>query len=165
MIEQRRLRFANITGLERDDLRLAGEIWLDELFRAPWVSCNAMKLGTVFVRYMADADPAMLTLEHVAGQYELTLEEIMGALSLMRMFGAIDSFRIEAGQLRASLNLSLLQRLRTLEAKQRFCELMAFSRSVGNPGQGTGARWAPVRTSEPVLTHPVARIASARSGD
>lgn len=125
MIENRRLRFSDISGLEREDLRLACEVWLEDLYRAPWVSQNAMKLGTLFVRYMGQPDPEMLVLEEVEEQYELDLAEVAGALSLMRMFGVIETFRIESGEIRASLTLSLLQRLRTLEAKARLRELMS----------------------------------------
>ena len=159
MIENRRLRFSDISGLERGDLRLACEIWLDDLYRAPWVSQNAMKLGTLFVRYMTDAQPAMLVLNEVESHYELERPEVAGALSLMRIFGAIESFRIDQNEIRASLNLSLLQRLRTLEAKQRLNNLMRADcrQDSWQPGEARTHRNQP--QSLPVMV--IKQIASA----
>jgi hypothetical protein len=45
--DQRRVRFASVDGIAREDLPLAYEVWLDEFIRAPWMTREAMKLGPI----------------------------------------------------------------------------------------------------------------------
>ena len=78
-----------------------------------------MKIGTHFTRYMAAAASVPISLSGIETEYDLTHEEIVRALDLMRMLGAVQSFSIEQGDIRASLNLTLLQRARTLEIRQK----------------------------------------------
>ena len=148
VVDQRRVRFASIEGLTREDLPLAGEIWLDELYRAPWVSREIMKLGAHFVRYMANPSPGSLMLKEIERHHQLLREDVARALALMVTFNAVDAFTIEKDTFKAALNLSLLQRLRVLETKSRLAGLQAASVAspaalpVGEP------RWVP----EPALS-------------
>ncbi len=123
MIDKRRLRFSSIVGIERSDLPLACEVWLEEVVKAPWSTREAMKLAVHFVRYMTNPDPATLGLREIEGQCGLGPDEVRKTLSLMKNYGAVDDFMCTRDDVKAALNLSLLQRCRVLELKHRHAEL------------------------------------------
>jgi hypothetical protein len=131
MSEQRRVRFATIEGLAREDLPLAGEVWLDDIYRAPWASREAMKLAAHFVRYMGLADPAQLVLREIEREYQMVRDDVQRALVLLRTFGAVEAFALEKDDLKVALNLSLLQRLRVLQTRKELDMLM--SERTGQP--------------------------------
>ena len=124
MIDQRRLRFADITGLERRDLPLATEIWLEDIFKAPWINRETMKLCAYFVRYMSRPDASALTLREIENQCQLSADDVRKCLVLMRTFGTAEAFVIDRSDIRVALRLSITQRLRTLEAKHRLKALL-----------------------------------------
>ena len=123
MKELRRARFASIDGLQRSDLRLAGEVWLDDVCRAQWTTRDAMKLAAHLVRYMANSDPSLLTLSSIEGQTQMAPEEVKAALRLMHLYICVEAYTIEKNELRVALHLSELQRLRVLEARCRLDRL------------------------------------------
>jgi hypothetical protein len=129
--DQRRLRFSDIAGLYRSDLPLACEVWLEDIYRAPWISREAMKLAAYFVRYMGRPEASALTLREIENQCQLSADEVRKALVLMRNFGAVESFMIDRNDIRAGICLGHLQRLRVLEAKSRFSQLLALP--ITNP--------------------------------
>lgn len=122
-MDQRRVRFVSIEGINREDLPLACEIWLDDLFRAPWVTREAMKLGTHLMRYIRKATPNALNLREIESAYCLNPEDVRKALLLKRTFGAVESFICEREDLRVALVLTFQQRLKVLEIKNRFATL------------------------------------------
>lgn len=142
-IEQRRVRFATIEGLTRDDLPLAGEVWLDDVIKAPWSSREAMKVASQLVKYMAKADASYLSLREMDRDCQLHREDVQRALTLMRTFMAIDAFTLDKDEVRAALNLSLIQRLRVLEARKRLLELAAEREQVPVRLPVREPRWAP----------------------
>lgn len=123
MMDQRRVRFVSIEGINREDLPLACEIWQEDLFKAPWVTREAMKLGTHLMRYIRKATPNALNLREIEAAYALSFDDVRKALLLMRTFGAIESFICEREDLRVALTLSFQQRLKVLEIKNRFATL------------------------------------------
>lgn len=129
MLDQRCVRFASIEGLVRDDLPLAREIWLDELFFAPWASRDAMKLAAHFMRYMAKPDILQLSVREVERECQMVRDDIHRALTLMRTFSAVEGYALEKDEVRVTINLSLMQRLRVLEAKKRFIEAQEIAPS------------------------------------
>lgn len=143
MSELRRVRFASIEGLGREDLPLACEIWLDDLFRAPWVTRDAMKLGAYFVRYMADPDPQSMTLSEIERECHLIRDDIHRALKLMQSFTAADAFAIDTDDLRVALNLTILQRVRVLETRWRLNELSTAPAFEPAALPVAEPRWAP----------------------
>lgn len=134
MHDMRRVRFAAIDGLERADLPLANEIWLDDLYRSSWASKEAMKLGCHLVRYMVRPDAVMLSFSQFETVCQLSPDEARKTLQVMKVFGVIQDFTCERNDIRMQLHLSLLQRLRVLEAKQRFLATL---------GTGMDIPWAP----------------------
>ena len=142
-VDQRRVRFASIEGLTREDLPLAGEIWLDELYRAPWLSREIMKLGAHFVRYMANPNPVALVLKEIERHHQLLREDVARALALMVTFNAVDAFTIEKDTVKVALNLTLLQRLRVLETKSRLAGLQAASVALPAALPVAEPRWVP----------------------
>ncbi|MFM9941475.1 MAG: hypothetical protein ACKVP7_18475 [Hyphomicrobiaceae bacterium] len=122
-IEQRRVRFSSIEGIERDDLPLACEVWREDIFRSPWADREAMKVATLFVRYIANPDPKLTVLREIESQCQLTREEVVRSFTIMRAYGAIDAFEFQRDDVRVYLHLSLLQRLRVLEARTRMRQL------------------------------------------
>ena len=131
MHDLRKVRFAAIDGIERADLPLANEIWLHDLYKAPWAPREAMKLGCHLVRYMLKPDPAMLSFSQFETVCQLTPEEARKTMQLMKVFGVVDSYMCERADIRVSLTLSLLQRLRVLETKHRF--LTALGSAIDIP--------------------------------
>ena len=143
MIDQRRLRFSDIVGLERHDLPLACEIWLEDIYRAPWISREAMKLCAYFVRYMSRPDANALTLREIESQCQLSPDDVRKALVLMRSFGAVEAFVIDRNDIRVGLTLSYHQRLRALEAKHRFAQLPAGAGPTPWPWLAEEHKWLP----------------------
>jgi hypothetical protein len=134
MHDLRKVRFSAIDGIERADLPLANEIWLDDLYKASWPPKEAMKLGCHLVRYMVRPDPAMLSFSQFETVCQLTPEEARKTMQVMKVFGVLDDYVCERADIRVTLRLSLLQRLRVLEAKQRFLATL---------GSGMDIPWAP----------------------
>lgn len=151
MIEKRRVRFASIDGLTRDDIALAGEVWLEDLFAATWASREVMKLGVHLVRYMMDPDPALLTYKEIEALCHMTHDDVGRALVHMRSFSAADAFSMESDGIRVAINLSLIQRVRVLEIRERMriLELADVAASVPPSAPVKEARWAPQPAIEP----------------
>lgn len=124
MSEQRRVFFTSIEGLDRADLPLCCEVWLDAAVRGPWASKELMRLAALFVRYIMNPAATPVSIRDIEAQYQITREEVNRGLRLLQAFLAINSFTIERDDIRVALNLSLLQRLRVLEAKQQLAALM-----------------------------------------
>jgi hypothetical protein len=120
VIEHRRVRFTSIEGIERADIALACEIWLDDLCRATWVSPETMRLGVHLMRYITRPDPQSLTMRAIEMQCLLGIEEVRKTLGLMRAHGVVESYYCDRTDLKVALHLSILQRLRTLESRHRF---------------------------------------------
>ena len=106
--ENRRIRFATIDGLNREDLSLAAEVWRDDLRSEVWATRDMLRLATLLVRYMAGARPEHATLSDIERTCQLDGEV-----------------------LRVALNLSLLQRLRVLKCRREFLELMGDTSLAG----------------------------------
>lgn len=124
-IEHRRLRFATIDGIERADLPLAAEVWLEDLRNQSWISREILKLSTLFMRYIANPNPESLLIGHVERTCQLDSEQALEALRLMQMYGAVEAYSCDDETLSVSLNLTLLHRLKVLDVRQRFAELQS----------------------------------------
>ena len=122
-MEQRRVRFSSIDGIDRADLPLACEIWLHDLFSASWVTREAMKLGSHLARYICRPEASTLNVMDIESHCQLNHEEVRKALSLMRSFGAAENFLCDRVDVKAALTLTVLQRLKVLETKHRFAML------------------------------------------
>ncbi len=121
MSDKRRARFSSIEGIERDDLPLAFEVWLEEQYHAPWATRETMKLSQHLVRYMGASSTYNLSLGELESLVQLNPEETRKTLAVMQSFGAVDGYTIDrlAG-VNVQINLSYHQRLKVLEAKRRF---------------------------------------------
>jgi hypothetical protein len=131
MTDLRKVRFGDIDGLERSDLPLACEIWLDDLFKAAWVPKEAMKLGCQLARYMIVLDPAMLSFNQFETVCQLSPDEARKTMQVMKVFGVLQDYVCERSEIRVTLHLSIMQRLRVLEAKQRL--ILALGRDIQYP--------------------------------
>lgn len=144
MIEKRRVRFATIEGIDRKDLPLAAEVWLEDVRIQPWMSSEALKLAALFARYMSNPNPEWLELRYINRDYQLDKREIMQALRLMQIYGFMEAFSLEDQVVRVSLNLSLLHRLRVLEARESFSSLSMKARpKLPSFSKGTENKWIP----------------------
>jgi hypothetical protein len=156
--EHRRLRFSDILGIERSDLPFACDIWLEDIYRAPWVTREVMKLAAYFVRYMAKPDANALSLREVESQIQMAPEELRKTLVLMRNFNAVEGFLIERNDIRVGLKLSHLQRLRVLEARSRFAALLAEPITHNWPWTTAEDRWVPGEAAKPAGQAPAAVV-------
>jgi hypothetical protein len=131
----RKIRFANLDGISRDDIPLANEIWVQDVFRAPWATQPMMKLAMLFVRYMNT--PGMsLNMGDLEITCQISADEVRKTLVVMRGFGAIDSFQTGKVELQVALNLSLLQRLAVLETRRRFTAVLPGAQRIWTqPGE------------------------------
>jgi hypothetical protein len=143
--ELRRVRFNNVDGLRRQDLATAGEIWLDDLCRAPWASREAMKVGAHLVRYMAEPNPRLLRFAAIEAQIQVGRDEVKFALRLMQLYRAIEAFSFEGDEVLVALHLTSRQRLLVLETQARLEELM-HARPI-EPAS-IGSSWRPPAAEE-----------------
>ncbi len=125
VLEKRLVRFGNLAQLDRSEIALACDIWLQDLVTAPWVTREAMKLAAHLTAYVRAANPAALYLREMETLLQLNREEINRAMGLMKLFGVLSEFVIEKDNVRASLNFSTLQSLRMLELRVRHVSLVA----------------------------------------
>ncbi len=147
--EQRRVRFADIGGLTREDLPLACEVWLDDLARAAWGTRDATKLAVYLMRYIVDPQRTPITFGEIERRLQMDRKYLMQSLVLMRTYAAVVEFAVDKDDLKVSINLSLLQRLRVLEGQRRLSDLAAWRRETGEllcvqPGEG----WVPEKAYE-----------------
>lgn len=146
MQEKRRVRFSNMGELGRTDVPIAGGIWLRDLCAAAWATREAMRLATHFVRYMTQPDDNIVTFEQIENQCQLSRDDVLKALAMMRNYGFVDAFTFDEDCLKAALHLSILQRFETLELTDRYVELMERRRKspklVHTNNSGT---WLPKR--------------------
>jgi hypothetical protein len=123
---QRRIRFGCIDGIGRDDIPLACEVWMDDLMRSPWADRDTMKLAMHLMRYISDPNSVSVLVQEVESLCQLGREDVTKALVAMRNFGVATSYSVSRSEVRATLNLSMLQRLRVLELRRRMKELQAL---------------------------------------
>lgn len=147
MLENRRARFSSIDGLERDDLPLAFEVWVEDHFSAPWATRESMKLAQHFVRYMAASSTYNLSLGELESIVQLNPEEVRKTLAVMQSFGAVESYTLDrlAG-ISVLLSLTYHQRLRVLEAKRRFAAVAMGKRPWVKP---VASKSQPSQTLDP----------------
>jgi hypothetical protein len=123
MIEQRRIRFASIDGITREDIPLACEIWAGDIFQAHWVERPIMKLAVQFTRYICNPSPDGAVLHEIETNYQLTRADVARALQQMQTYGVVENYSVD-DDVRVALHLTLTQRLRVLEARSRFDALI-----------------------------------------
>lgn len=143
-IENRRIRFATIDGLGREDLPLAMEVWRDDLRAQVWASRDMLKLATLFVRYMADARPEHASLSYAERIYQLDRAQIQQCLRQMQIYGAIEAYSLDCDHLKVAINLSILQRLRVLKCRQELEGLLDQKAAPMHPFPLSGSpEWLP----------------------
>lgn len=129
MSDNRNVRFANIDGLAREDLPLANEIWLQDVYRAPWATSQMMKLAALVVRYMNNPSSAF-NMGEIEIVCQIPPEEVRKTFTAMKGFGAVESFACDKANAQVALTLSLLQRLQVLETKRRFAAVMPGAQRI-----------------------------------
>jgi hypothetical protein len=128
MTENRRyIRFASISGIDRRDLPIAAEVWLESIAQSCWTDRNILKLATLFMKYMRDPNPALVRFASIGQSVGLDGRGLDSCLRLMAAYGAVETYDCSGDALRVSLNLTYLQRLRVLEIARRFTELQRAS--------------------------------------
>lgn len=127
MTDKRRIRFNDLEGLTRDDLPLATEIWLDDICEGRWSTSEVQKIGAVLMGWIRSPDLAEHEARSMEDKYRLTREEVQRAFNLLKLFGFVESFSVDREGVKAVVRLSILQRLRVLEAKRRYQELLLAS--------------------------------------
>jgi hypothetical protein len=130
MLDKRLVRFGNLAKLDKADISLACDIWLQDLVTAPWATREAMKLAAHLMAYVRAANPTALYLREMETLLQLNREEINRAMSLMKLFGVLSAFSIEKDDVRACLHFSSLQSLRMLELRMRYLSLVAQQPTV-----------------------------------
>ncbi len=92
-----------------------------------------------------------LNLSYIDRYCQLERKQVNDSLRLMYTYGVVESFSLEDEQLRASLSLSLLQRLRTLELSERFKKVTTVEQNAPHiPSATPSDRWVP-STVDPIL--------------
>lgn len=123
MNDQRRVRFATLGIMTREDLPICVDIWLEDALKAPWATRETMKLAGVMASYILKPSPEAVRLRAIEDQHQLQKDHIRRALGLMSLFGAIEGYSLAEDELRVAMRLSRLQTLRALEVKQKLAEL------------------------------------------
>ena len=144
MNENRHLRFADFSGLSGHDLPLAAEVWLDDLTRQSWVTREILKLANLFKRYLDQPDPKLLVLNHIESECHIDKDIVIEAVRQMYSYGAVKGYAIDNSALRVSLHLSVLQRLRVVDAGQKWAAHLAVAhRGDVLTASGRPADWVP----------------------
>lgn len=160
MNDQRRVRFATLGTMTRDDLPICVDIWLEDTLKAPWATRETMKLAGVMASYILKPSPDAVRLRAIEDQHQLPKDHLRRALGLMSLFGAIEAFSLADDELRAAMRLSRLQTLQALEVKQRLAELepKAFVEATDSAGEEVvepEASWLPEFIEQPMTAEPV----------
>ena len=142
MIDARQLRFGDISGIKRKDLPIAVEIWLQDITSSGWATRDVIKLATLFSAYIKQPKSDVLDFNAVERSTGLEKDKVVEASSAMTSFGAMQQFDYSGPRIKATLNLSFLQRLRVLELCCRFAELRADLRGEELPWHARELRWA-----------------------
>lgn len=141
MIDRRLLRFESISGIERKDLPIAAEIWLEDLVKGIWITRDVLKMATLFATYIKHPNAQLLAFGAIERSCGLDKPQAIECLRSMQMYGAVVGFSADGPTLKASLSLSYLQRLKVLEARLRFSELNDLCRDKEMPWHVAEERW------------------------
>jgi len=154
MIENRRIRFNDMDGLDRSDLPLAAEIWLETVCGGRWSSAEVQKVAAILAGWVRD--PSLAEAEHraIEDKYRLTREEVSRAFSLLKLFGFIEAFTVDREGVKAALKLGTLIKIRVIETRQRYRDLIAAAEASAD------SRWLPQEASS-AETEPCESEASA----
>ncbi|MGI9478019.1 MAG: hypothetical protein ACR2PI_15065 [Hyphomicrobiaceae bacterium] len=141
MMDARHLRFADISGIKRIDLPIAVEVWLYDITTSRWADCDVIKLATHFSHYIKNPHTDLLDFEALKATIGLDKGQVIEAGMALVAFGAIHDFDCSGQRMRATLNLSFLQRLRVLEVCSRFAELRTELLDQELPWHAEELRW------------------------
>ena len=142
MIDARQLRFGHISGIKRQDLPIAVEIWLQDITSSCWATRDVIKLATLFSAYIKQPKSVVLDFGAIERNTGLEKDKVVEASSAMISFGVMQQFDCSGPRIKATLNLSFLQRLRVLEVCCRFAELRTGLRGEELPWHAGELRWA-----------------------
>lgn len=140
---RRYIRFASISGIDRGELPIAAEVWLETVAQSCWADRSILKLSTLFMKYMRSPDPAMCRFGYIGQVVGLDKRGLDASMRLMTAYGAVETYDCGGDALRASLNLSYLQRLRVLEIARRFRELQVANPIEDMPWRRKDENWLP----------------------
>lgn len=142
MIENRRIRFNDIDGLDRSDLPLAAELWLDTVCSGRWSTAEVQKVAAILAGWIRD--PKLAEAEHraIEDKYRLTREEVSRSFNLLKLFGFVEAFTVEREGIKAALKLGTLLKIRIIETRQRYRDLVAAAEANAD------ARWLPAAEAE-----------------
>ena len=142
MIDNRHLRFTNIDGIERRDLPVAAEIWLHDITAACWATRDIIKLATLFAKYIKNPHLEVLGFGEIERNASMEKNQVAENCRVLLLFGTLDTFDCDGPRLKASLNLSFLQRLRVLEVRVRFAQLKIMPGDHELPWHDGELRWS-----------------------
>lgn len=160
MNDQRRVRFATLGTMTREDLPVCVDIWLEDALKAPWATRETMKLAGVMASYILKPSPDAIRLRAIEDQHQLPKDQIRRALGMMSLFGVIEGFSLAEDELRAAMRLSRLQTLRALEVKQKLSTLepqvmVEKADENGAVAVEPEASWLPDFIEQPFTAEPV----------
>ncbi len=146
MNDQRCVRFASLARVEREELELVLDVWLEDALRAPWATKDTMKLAGVLAHYITAPSRDILNLRAIEDLYQLSADSARRSLVLFSLFGLIDAYSTENNELRAALRLSKPQLLRVLKTKKELNALLVND-TVSTISE-TAESWAPPAATE-----------------
>lgn len=141
MIENRRIRFNDTEGLRVSDLNLAAEVWLEDICASRWSTSEVQKVAAILVGWLKDHQLAEAEARAIEDKYRLTREEVQRSFNLLRMFGCLESFTLDREGARAAARLTTMQKVRIVETREKFRELLA--RSAESDEAAADSAWAP----------------------
>jgi len=141
MMDARHLRFDDISGIQRIDLPIAVEIWLHDITTSNWADLDVIKLATLFSQYIKQPQADLLSFCALKTATGLERGQVIEAAMALVSFGVVHQFDCSGPRLKATLNLSFLQRLRVLEVCSRFAELRTELHDQELPWHAGELRW------------------------
>ncbi len=139
------IRFESLDVRPKDVVQIAADVWLADVCAAAWATREAMKAAAFVAHYVRSGARGDVTMKDIEVACSIRRDDLPAALSLLKMFGMIDSFAIERGLLTVAGRLAMTQTIKILDLKAKLDALrptIATARTT-DPRQIDDARTAP----------------------
>lgn len=144
MTENRRIRFNDIEGFTHSDLSIASEVWLDDICSSRWSTAEVQKVAAILYGWMRDHQLAEAEALAIEDKYRLTREEVQRAFNQLKLFGCIETFTFDRNGIRAAARLSMMQKVRVFDTRQKYREHQARAADEAAATEAAAdSRWAP----------------------
>ncbi|MBI1386457.1 MAG: hypothetical protein GC150_16235 [Rhizobiales bacterium] len=132
MSDQPAVHLTNTEGFDQLDLAIALELWRDDVAGATWATRELTKIAVHLARVLSrTGSSGPLQAREIEGACQLEADAVASSFKQLRYFGAIESFLMDKGEVRAVLAFGHLQRLRVFQAREQL-KALRLARARGD---------------------------------